>query len=110
MNDKQIEEMINEKGLNAPRVTLDRLHAKIKDVEIVKHITNNGQVLRLAVLTMENGFAVTGDAYCSVSPENNDAKIGEDIAITSAQNEVWKLEGYALRQKLYEEKLERGKN
>jgi len=102
MNDKQIEQEIQEKGLNAPRVTLDNMHKAIKSVEIVKHVSIGGQVLRWAVLTMVNGFAVTGKPSCSVSPENDDQDLGEKIAVQNAQDEVWALEGYALKQKLHE--------
>ena len=102
MNDKEIENEIQEKGPTAPRVTLNGMHEKITGSEIVKHISATGQVLRWAVLTMENGFAVTGKPSCSVSPENDDAELGEKIALQNAQDEVWALEGYALKQKLYE--------
>lgn len=102
MNDYKIEQEIQEKGLNATRVTLNNMHKSIKNVEIVKHVSVTGQVLRWAVLTMTNGFAVTGKPSCSVSPENDDQELGEKIAVQNAQNEVWALEGYALKQKLYE--------
>jgi len=102
MNDKAIEQEIKTKGLNAPRVTLEGMHDKIADIEIVKFISKTGQVLRWAVLTMENGFAVVGKSACSVSPENDDAELGEKIAIQNSQDEVWVLEGYALKQKLFE--------
>ena len=105
MDDKKIEEIIAEKNLNAPRVTLDGLHKKIVDVEIVKHISRAGQVLRWAVLTMENGFAVTDKPSCSVSPENDDEELGEKIAISNAQNEVWALEGYLLKEDIQQGRL-----
>jgi len=99
--DEQLENEINEKGLNAPRVTLDGLHKKIVDVEIVKHTTKGGGILRWGVLTMENGFAVTGNPSAAVSVENDNAEIGEKIAIQNAQKEVWALEGYLLKEQLY---------
>lgn len=105
MKDQDIEKEIVEKGLNAPRVTLDGLHKKIADVEIVKHVTKTGQTLRWAVLTMENGFAIVGKPSCSVSQENDNAELGEKIAIDNSQGQVWELEGYALKQKLYNEEL-----
>ncbi len=105
MNDEAIEQEITKKNLNAPRVTLDGLHEKIADVEISKFVSRTGQVLRWAVLTMENGFAVVGKPSCSVSPENDDAELGEKIAIVNSQNEVWALEGYALKQHLFEKGL-----
>jgi hypothetical protein len=104
MKDQDAEKEIVEKGLNAPRVTLEGLHKKITDVEIVKHVTKTGQTLRWAVLTMENGFAVVGKPSCSVSPENDNAELGEKIAIDNSQCQVWELEGYALKQKLHDAK------
>jgi len=103
MTDEEIEKEVQAKGLTSPRVSLDELHDKIKNIEIVKFVSSTGQVLRWAVLTMENGFAVVGKHSCSVSNENDDAAIGEDIAITNSQNKVWELEGYALKQKLFVE-------
>ena len=102
MSDREIEIEIQKKDLNAPRVKLDDMHEKIVNFEIVKHISKTGQVLRWAVLTMQNGFAVTGKPSCSVSPANDNAELGEKIALQNAQDEVWQLEGYALKQKLYE--------
>ncbi len=103
MKDKAIEKEIQDKGLTAPRVTLDGLHDKIKGVEICKFVSASGQVMRWAVLQMENGFAVTGKPSCAVSSENDDEELGEKIAISNAQDEVWALEGYLLKQKLFEE-------
>lgn len=72
----------------APRVTPDDLEANIVDTEIVKHVSKSGQVLRWAVLTTRNGFAVTGRPSASVSPDNDNAQIGEEIAIENAKNEI----------------------
>jgi len=101
MNDKEMEQQIVAKGLTAPRVTLDNLNQVIKDIEIVKFVTKGNKVLRWAVLTMKNGFAVVGNPSASVSPENDDAEIGERIAIENSKNKVWELEGYALASKLH---------
>jgi len=105
MPNAEIEQEIQQKNLNAPRVTPENLHAAIESVEIVKFVTQKGQTLRWAVLNMKNGFAVVGDPSCSVSPENDDEELGERIAIQNSQRAVWPLEGYALKQKLYAESL-----
>jgi hypothetical protein len=68
--------------------------------EIVKHVSHSGQVLRWAVLTARNGFAVTGRPSCSVSAANDNAEIGERVAIENARAELWPLMGYALRERL----------
>lgn len=100
MNGQQIEQEIQAKGLTAPRVTLSDVRDNITSTEIVKHVSPSGQVLRWAVLTTVNGFSVAGKPSCSASPENDDAEIGERLAITSAENELWPLMGYELRSKL----------
>lgn len=100
MNDQQIEQEIQDKGLTAPRVTLPEFEANIEHVEIVKHISTSGQVLRWAVITTRNGFAVTGRPSASASPENDNAEIGEQFAIDNARAELWPLMGYALRERL----------
>ena len=100
MDDQAVEQAIQAKGLSAPRVSLDDLNANISRVEIVKHIAPSGQVLRWAVLTTLNGYAVTGRPSVSVSPENDNAELGEQIARDNARNELWPLMGYALKEKL----------
>lgn len=104
MNDTKIEQEIQAKGLTAPRVTLGDLENNIVDTEIVKHISKSGQVLRWAVLTTRNGFAVAGKPSCAASSENDNAALGEQLAIDNARNELWPLMGYELRSKLAESK------
>lgn len=95
-----IEAKIIAKGLTAPRLTPADLQANIEHVEYVKHISISGQVLRWAVLTTRNGFAVTGRPSASVSPENDNAEIGEEVALDNAMQELWPLMGYQLRETL----------
>lgn len=101
MNDLEIEQKLQLKGLNAPRVTPEAIVANIDNIEIVKYISKSGQVLRWAVITMKNGFSVTGKPSASVSPENDDEEIGERIAVDNARSEIWPLMGYALKELLY---------
>ena len=101
MNDSAIEQEIQEKGLTAPRVTLADLEAEIADTEIVRHVSKSGQVLRWAVITTKNGFAVAGKPSCAVSADNDDQEIGEKIALDNARSELWPLMGYALRDRIH---------
>lgn len=98
----EIEREIQAKGLTAPRVTLADLQAEIASVEFVKHTAPSGQVLRWAVITTRSGYAVTGRPSVSVSPENDDAELGEKIAKDNAIHELWPLMGYALKARLAE--------
>lgn len=100
MTDETIEQEIQAKGLTAPRVTPADLQANIVHTEIVKHISPRGQVLRWAVLTTRNGFAVTGRPSASVSSANDKAEIGERVAIENAKQELWPLMGFRLRDEL----------
>ena len=97
MTDKQIEEEIQSKNLNAPRITPEIIESKIKKCEF--HTLTD--VLTVCVITLENGFTVTGES-ASASPENFDKELGEKIAKKNAVGKIWMLEGYFLKQKLYE--------
>lgn len=100
LSDTGIENLVKVKGLTAPRVSQADLEKNITDVEIVKHVSKSGQVLRWAVITTQNGYAVTGRPSASVSPENDDAQIGEAVALANAKSELWPLMGYALREQI----------
>ncbi|MDP3324229.1 MAG: Gp49 family protein [Hydrogenophaga sp.] len=56
-------------------------------------------LLTFCVLTLRNGFTVTGESACA-SPENFNADIGRRIARENAVAKIWPLMGYELRTKL----------
>lgn len=93
----EIEKEIQAKGLNAPRLTPDLIESKIVKEEY--HLLTD--VLTVCVLTLENGFTVTGESAC-VSPANYNKEIGDKIARDKAKEKIWILEGYLLTQKLFE--------
>lgn len=99
--DQALESAIVVAGANvAPRITPADIEANIVHTEIVKHVTPTGKVLRWAVLTCKNGFAVTGKPSASVSVENDREAIGREVAIANARDEMWALMGYELQSKL----------
>ena len=102
MNENELEEEIQakKKNLNAPRLTPDIIDSLIKE----KSFHRLTDVLTVCVLTLQNTFTVTGES-AGASPANYNQKIGEDIAFTNARDKIWPLEGYLLKQKLYEESL-----
>ena len=114
--EQQIEQEIQSKNLNAPRLTPDHIDSKIKAVEYIlpRDVCkrDNGvevfdaplplQTLTFCILTLENGFTVTGESACA-SPENFDAEIGKKIAYDNAREKIWLLEGYLLKEKLYQQ-------
>jgi hypothetical protein len=100
MNDETTEQLIQEKGKTAPRVTPATIRAKIAKREFHR-LTD---VLTVCVLTLVNGFTVTGESACA-SPENYDEEIGRKVAEENAIQKIWPLEGYLLKQTLYEASL-----
>lgn len=77
------------------RVTEDSINAVIKKTDYVRV-----GVLTIAVITLKNGFTVTGESACA-HPDNYNEEIGNKIAYDNARNKIWLLEGYLLRQRLY---------
>lgn len=97
MNENELEKEIQEKKLNAPRLTPQLIDSKIAEKSFHK-LTD---VLTVCVITLQNGFTVTGESACA-SPENYDQNIGEQIAFGNARDKIWQLEGYLLKEKLYQ--------
>ena len=95
-----LEQRLQDLGLTAPRITQQQVEDNIVHTEIVKHVTPSGQVLRWAVLTTKNGYAVTGRPSVSVSSANDNESIGREIAIENAKQELWPLMGYELKTQL----------
>jgi hypothetical protein len=115
-----VEQEIQAKGLTAPRVTPEHIDAQIVRVDYLipgEHIhllaQANGisgaqvplslMLLTICVLTLANGFTVTGESACA-SPENFDAELGRKIAFRNARDKIWALEGYQLRSWLQAQK------
>ena len=117
MNDHQIEQEIQAKGLTAPRVTPEDIEANIASEHYftaeqgafaafnpptgADTVPSALSLLTFCVLVLRNGFTVTGESACA-SPENFDAELGRKIARHNAINKVWPLMGYHLKQKLAE--------
>jgi len=98
MSEVEIEKEIQEKGLTAPRITPEHIDSVI--VKEDYHVFEDS-CLTVCCLTLKNGFTTSGTSACA-SPENFNAEIGRKIARENARNEIWSLEGYLLKQKLYE--------
>lgn len=121
MKERELEQVIQEKGLTAPRVTPSDVEQNIvaehffvasdaiqhsNSVHVVpEHAPEGGwklgstQALTFCVLVLRNGFTVTGESSCA-SLENFDAEIGRKIARQNAVSKIWPLMGYELKSKL----------
>ena len=123
MDDRQIEQEIQSKGLTAPRVTQQDIEENIQSEHFftaregrmgaIDNETYVGretpmpdnsdlkplELLTFCVLVLKNGFTVTGESACA-SPENFDAELGRKIARQNAVQKIWPLMGYALKGRL----------
>lgn len=113
MNDNQIEQMIQDKGLTAPRITPADIEANIASEHYFTALDGVAGchgglpdpypdalgLLTFCVLVLKNGFTVTGESACA-SPENFDPEIGRTIARKNAFDKIWPLMGYELKQRL----------
>lgn len=106
-----IEQEIQSKGLSAPRVTPAMIEAVIVGETCFTPAMALGadnfeahspfKLLTICVLVLKNGFTVTGESACA-SPENFDAELGRKVARANAVAKIWPLEGYLLKQRLFD--------
>lgn len=73
----------------------------IKSVIVNEQYIVNG-TLTICILTLKNGFKVTGESAC-LDAANFDYDIGKDVAYQNAVSKICELEAYLLAQKRYEE-------
>lgn len=109
MDDKEIEQEIQAKGLKAPRVTPQGIEDVIAEeytftaAAALKgtpgETSQSCKLLTICVLVLKNGFTVTGESACA-SPENFNAELGGKIARQHAKDKIWALEGYRLKSQL----------
>lgn len=97
-NEQAIEKEIQAKGLNAPRLTPEWIDSVIVAEQFYVF---PGTMMTVCALTLRNGFQVVGES-AAASPENFNEEIGRKIARSKARDRIWQLEGYLLRQKLYD--------
>ncbi len=83
------------------KVTVEHIAGLIVSEEYIRPAS--ASTLTICVLVLRNGFSVTGESACA-DPANFDAQIGKKIARAAAIEKIWMVEGYLLRQRLYEEK------
>ena len=96
ISEKELELEIQDKGLNAPRLTPELIDSKIKEKSFYK-LTER---LTVCVVTLKNGFELIGESSC-VSADNYNKEIGEKISFENARNKIWELEGYLLKENLF---------
>ena len=90
---------VHQEKIGGKRVTLDALKANIVKEEF--HVFPDSQ-LTVCVLTLQNGFTVTGESACA-DPAMFNAEIWQKIARENAERKIWPLMGYALKEEMMKE-------
>jgi hypothetical protein len=115
-DEQQLENKLKELSV-APRIALSDVEAAIKNCYFFTakqgvdgSPTQDVQagdatalgLFTICVITLKNGFVVTGESACA-SPENYNKEIGEEIAKRNATSKIWGHMGFALRDRLHRE-------
>lgn len=96
MDEQVLEQELQDKGLDAPRLTPEDIDAVIVDET---YTMLPGGKRMVCELTLENGFTVRGESAC-VSKENFDEDIGKRVSREDARNKVWGFEAYLLQESI----------
>ncbi|MDD1141646.1 Gp49 family protein [Pseudomonas sp. TNT2022 ID233] len=104
-NDQSLERRITALGLTAPRITYTQIEALVKAMSYHTYVVP-GTTTTIAAAIDPTGFVVALGTSACVSPENFNEVLGRDAAISKAKtlaaDELWKLEGYRLKQNLHQ--------
>lgn len=94
-SEQAIENELNKKGLNAPRLNPSMIDAVIVGETYTE--LPSGKCM-ICELTLKNGFTVRGESAC-VSKANFNNDIGRAISRKDAREKIWALEAYLLQEK-----------
>lgn len=82
----------------APRVRLK----DIEDAIGAKEFHTHQKILTICIVTLKNGFFVVGSS-APASPANFDAELGKKFAYEDCIRQIWRLMGFALKDRLWQE-------
>lgn len=100
-SEQALEAILKEQGLNAPRVTPEWIDSLIETVTYFEVSASH----TICKITFFGGrFHVIGESS-TVSPENFDKKIGEDVSYRNARNKIWPIAGAVLAHELFRGRL-----
>ena len=100
MDEVELENEIQAKGLTAPRLTPSMINDTIVYEEYYR-VANT--TCTICSLVLKNGYVVVGKS-AAVSMENFDEEIGKMVARDDARNQIWALEGYLLKERTHQNK------
>ncbi|MBZ6397042.1 MULTISPECIES: Gp49 family protein [Pantoea] len=86
--------------INAGRAVLAAL---APDASLDLRTMGELSLVTVCIIELENGFKVEGTSAC-VDPSNYNEEIGQKCAFDNAFEKIWPLEGYLLKETLYQER------
>lgn len=98
-HEQSIEDIIQAKGLTAPRIKPEDLDAAIDPNAPVQYHVFPGTTTTVCLVTLKNGYTITGESACA-DPANFDEEIGREVAFKAARNKLWPLLGFLLKDSL----------
>ena len=107
-NDQKTEHAILRAGMTAPRITPDQVNdlmARVRfDTSVLAGTTTTISTANLVSRDGQRSFCLAIGHSACVSPENFNAQIGSDIAISNAtklaKDKLWELLGFGLFQEM----------
>lgn len=97
LDEQKIEQEIQSKGLNAPRLTPAHIDGAIRKIHYHRVPDTT---LTVCALILQNGFSVVGHS-AAASDSNFDEEIGKKIAFDNARQQIWQYEGYLLKERIH---------
>lgn len=105
---EQLQKEIEEKANRGPRVLPGDVENQIVSEQ---YYVFPGTTTTICCLTLRNGYTVVGDSAC-VFKENFNEEIGRKVSREKAQNKIWELLGYLLKEDMrrgvYGERFQHG--
>ena len=99
--------------MSARKVTAELIHSKIESVvyfnagavnttPVTEDVQRELNLVTHCIIVLQNGFKVEGTSAC-VDPSSYDKALGEKFAFENAFEKIWPLEGYLLKEQMYQE-------
>jgi len=105
LNENQVESILKANGASNARLTPEKVDGVVSNVQFC---TIPGTRVVVCLLTLANGYNVLGKNMGPVDPENYDVELAKTLAYDDARRQVWPLEGYLLKQRLFEQSQVQG--
>ena len=90
--------MVNQKNFKGAFVKTEHIDDLMARAEL-KEFHRVFDKLTIVVAKMPNGYTLVGSSGC-INPGNYDPEIGKSICLKQIEDQLWKMEGYTLQDKI----------